>query len=278
MNRIRIGFLGYGTRALDFLMEHPLFDVRYFLAPRSRLCQEVYDAQGRYDRKLTMEIIEDGEQLGKRFAQIDDVECFLMNACPIILDRRALSQMKVFNIHPGDLRYNRGHQPHCWTVLLGEKQTKIVLHRVDEEIDSGSVVKSVDVKVSATDSAGDVLNHAEDKIPILLDALYQHLTEHAEYEGTVKNGGYRRVMTYRDYEIGIEMDTEEQIRRKILSRSMHHGAFFYYGSERVYVDRLLSYGEDVNERAFVRIEEQRRLVYVYLPCRSMVFRLNKIEK
>lgn len=186
--RIRIGFLGYGTRALDSLMEHPLYDVRYFFAPRERLCQDIYDAQERYRESLTMEIIEDNEQLANRFARISDVDCFLMNACPIILNREVLEQMKVFNIHPGDLRYNRGHQPHCWTVLLGEKQTKIVLHTVNEKIDAGSIVKSVDIAVSEDDSAEDVLNHAEDKIPVLLDALYQHLTEHTGYEAAVENG------------------------------------------------------------------------------------------
>ena len=48
MERIRIGFLGYGTRALDALMEHDGFEVKYFLAPVSRLCEDVYNARKRY--------------------------------------------------------------------------------------------------------------------------------------------------------------------------------------------------------------------------------------
>lgn len=278
IDKIRIGFLGYGTRALDYLMGHPLFDVRYFFVPRDRLCRDVYDAQERYHADLNMEIIDDNEQLAARFSQISDADCFLMNACPIILNHDVLSRMKVFNIHPGDLRYNRGHHPHCWTVLLGERQTKIVLHRVNEKIDAGSVVKSVDIAVSEDDSAGDVLNHAEDKIPILLDALYAHLKEHTAYEAVVENGGYRRMMAYEDYEIHLQMDSAGQIKRKILSRSMHHGAFFWHGPERIYVDRILFYEESGRKQegtVTVWVDKQRGTVSIHSAWREIVFRLNE---
>lgn len=278
---IKIGFLGYGTRALDCLMEHPQFEVKYFFAPEAKLCQDVYEAQKRYRDCLEMEVIHNQEQLALRFGQILDVDCFLMNACPIILHHEALSQMRVFNIHPGDLRYNRGHQPHCWTVLLGERMTKIVLHTVGEAIDAGAVIKSVDIGVLAGDSAGDVLNHAEDQIPILLDGLYQHLTEQTDYEMVVENGGYRNVMSYEDYQIHLAIDTEEQINRKILSRSTYHGAFFIYDQKRIYVDAMISY-QEYQERQdsaiTIQMEEKEGLVYIHSIWRSMLFRLNKIEQ
>lgn len=277
MDEIKTGFLGYGVRALDALMEHPKFDVRYFLTPGSRLCQEVYDAGERYQDTLNMEIVDSNEQLAARFAEISDVDCFVMNACPIILNKIVLTQMRVFNIHPGDLRYNRGHQPHCWTVLLGERQTRIMMHAVGEGIDSGGVVGSVDIPVSPEDSAGDVLNHAEDEIPVLLDALYRHLTKDAPYEMVVENGGYRRIMDYKDYELHLEIDTREQIERKILSRSMHHGAFFYYGGKRIYVDSLVTY-EEFREREdgaiTVQFREAEENVYIHSLWRRMVFHLS----
>lgn len=281
MKQIKIGFLGYGTRALDSLMEHPMYDVRYFFAPAARLCKDVYAAQEKYKDCLTMEVIENNKQLAKRFERISDVDCFLMNACPIILNHEVLSKMRVFNIHPGDLRYNRGHQPHCWTVLLGERQTKIVLHAVNEKIDAGKIIKSADVEVSEEDNAGDVLNHAEDQIPVLLSGLYQYLTGQAEYEAVVEGGGYRKIMTYDDYEIRFSIDTKEQMKRKILARSMHHGAFFKYGSNRIYVDEILEYQELKPRQdgpVTVRIEIEEKKVYIHSVWRNMIFRLNKIEK
>lgn len=281
MNQIKIGFLGYGTKALDCLMEHELFDVRYFLAPRARLCEDVYVAKEKYREKLSMEIVENNEDLSKRFAEIKDVDCFLMNACPIILNSEVLRQMRVFNIHPGDLKYNRGHQPHCWTVRLGETETKIVLHTVSEKIDAGKIIKSVEIPVKQEDSATDVLNRAEDQIPILLDGLYQYLTGKTSYESVVEEGLYRKVMVYEDYKLNFWKDSKEEIQRKILSRSMNHGAFFMDHGQRVYVDRMLSFESTMKmseNQVTIQIEKKQELVFVNSSVLGkMVFHLNKIE-
>ena len=273
--RIKIGFIGYGTRALDALMEHPLFEVRYFLAPKTRLCEEVCDAARRYDKQLTMEIVSDNEELAERFNEIDDVDCFLMNACPIILNQKVLERMKVFNIHPGDLHYNRGHQPHMWTVLLGEQETKIVLHTVGTAIDAGFVIKSVRVPVQVEDNAGDVLNHAEDNIPLLLDALYAYLREGAPFEEEVKAGGYRQIMDYRDYEI-VAGDSVETMERKIRARSMNHGAFLQWNGKRIYVDCVTKWIREENETLW-QIEIQEEMVRLQTGKRSIWFHINKVD-
>lgn len=273
--KIRIGFIGYGTRALDALMEHPLFEVRYFLAPKARLCEEVYDAARRYEKQLTMEIVADNEELAKCFGEIRDVDCFLMNACPIILNQKVLERMRVFNIHPGDLHYNRGHQPHMWTVLLGEQETKIVLHTVGTAIDAGFVIKSVRIPVQVQDNAEDVLNHAEDKIPLLLDALYAYLREGASYEEEVMEGGYRRIMDYRDYEI-VAGDSVETMERKIRARSMNHGAFLQWNGKRVYVDSVIKWKKEEKETSW-QIEIQGEMVRLQTGRQSIWFHINKVE-
>jgi len=273
--KIRIGFLGYGTRALDALMEHPLFEVRYFLAPKARLCSEVYDAAERYKEQLTMEVVADNEELAERFAKIDDVDCFLMNACPIILNQRVLDKMKVFNIHPGDLHYNRGHQPHMWTVLLGEKETKIVLHTVGVKIDAGFIIRSITVPVQMQDNAGDVLNHAEDKIPLLLDGLYAHLREGIPPEEEIKTGGYRKIMDYGDYEI-VEGDSIETMERKIRARSMNHGAFLKWDGKRIYVDCMIEWKRE-EHRDLWQVELKDETVRLQTGKQSIRFHMNKIE-
>lgn len=280
MKKIKVGFLGYGTRALEALMEHPKYEVKYFLAPRARLCQDVYDAQEKYKDQLKMEIIEDNEMLAQRFSQIDDVKCFIMNACPIILKRNVLDNMKIFNIHPGDLRYNRGHQPQMWSVLLGEPSTKITLHAVGEQIDAGTIIKSKSISISPQDDALTVLDHAEDQIPYLLDGLYSYLIENALPEGEVQGGEYRRLMIYSDYEISLQEDSFEQIQRKIFARIMNHGAFFQYSGECIYVDKIISY-EQLPKSSLsgitVKIDKEEEKVFVSSLQRKFVFHLNKIE-
>lgn len=278
MRKIAIGFLGYGTRALDSLMEHPLFDVRYFFAPESRLCKDVCEAEEKYRSCLVFGVVKDNEQLAQRFAGIHDVECFLMCACPIILNNDVLSNMRVFNIHPGDLHCNRGHQPHCWTVFYGESVTKIVLHAVGSRVDAGGVVHSVEVPVSPEDDAEMVLSHAEDHIPLLLDKLYEHLTENPGFEETIEQGRYRRVMRFGDYELDFESDDKNRIQRKILSRAMNHGAFFVCGGKRIYVKRLLLYKETAEPaKGGVFIEMAENVVRVRQTWRTMVFWRGKTE-
>ena len=217
---IDIGFLGYGTRALDALMADKRFRVKYFFAPRPRLCEDVYNAADRYKDKLKLEIINNKAMLAERFSQITDVSCFLMNACPFILNEAVLSHMDVYNIHPGSLKTNRGHHPHLWTVLLGEKYTSICIHKVNTQVDLGDVIEEVDIKLTGKENALEVLNLAEDRIPLLLDGLYGYLTGSKGIKYSIDSGMYRPVMTYEDYRLTKD-DSLESADRKIRARAAH---------------------------------------------------------
>lgn len=248
MKKIDIGFLGYGTRALDALMADDRFNVRYFLAPRSRLCSDVFEAEKKYKNFLSLEIISTKAELTERISGIKDVECFLINACPFILTEEILSYMDFYNIHPGDLYTNRGHQPHLWSVMLNERKTKICLHKVNVHIDLGEVIEDAEINLEGNENSFEVLNKAEDRIPFLLDGLYKFLTGQKSVKYTVAEGEYRHTMVYGDYEI-TQSDLPADIDRKIRARYMHNGAFFTYGDKRIYADRILS-SETSSEECF----------------------------
>lgn len=240
MEKIKIGFYGYGTRALDALMEHPDFEVRHFLTPASRLCPEVYEAERRYRKEIPMVAVKNRRELAERIGAVTDVSCFLMNASPIILDEAILSRMHFYNIHPGSLSNNRGHHPHLWSILLDEKETEINLHRVTPEIDLGEVIETVRVPVLPDDTSLTLLNRAEDQIPKLLDTLAAYLRGECGGKGVVREGGYRRMMVYGDYRFDPEHDTLWDMDRKIRARAMHSGGFFEVGDRRIYTDRIIS--------------------------------------
>ncbi len=249
--KISIGFLGYGTRALDALMEHDGFEVKCFIAPVSRLCADVYDARKRYP-DIPFYLAKNNNELAEIFDGIDDVECFLMNACPIILKDFVLEKMDVYNIHPGDIKYNRGHQPHQWTVYLGESESEIVCHQVSPGIDEGKVIGMIKKDIPKDYDALQVLDLLEDQIPLLLDRLYDHIVNNAPILEDIEGGGYRNILTHRDYQIHPENITQdgfkEDMLRKIRTRVMNHGAFFRYGDEMIYVDKFLFEEEGSQER------------------------------
>ncbi|MCR5768344.1 MAG: hypothetical protein K6G45_07630 [Lachnospiraceae bacterium] len=285
MKKISIGFLGYGTRALDALMEDERFEVKAFFAPLSRLCEDVYDAKKKYPGP-EFGIVKDNDDVRKAFERYKGkVECFLMNACPIILNQQVLDVMPVYNIHPGNLTDNRGHQPHLWTVLLAEKESEIVLHEVNPGIDEGKIIAKKIMSIDDSMDSLQVLNLLEDEIPYLLDGLYDHLVNGTPPMEAVFGGEYRRVMVYQDYEFSPEnMDAPgflEDVLRKIRARAMHHGAYFIYRDERIYVDRLLD-DERLTEagglNGEVEIEFHGTVVMLRKNDRQLVFRLNKREQ
>lgn len=152
--QLKVGFLGYGTRGLDALMTHPDFQVNYFFAPRTRICQDVRDARERYRGRFQYAEVENNRDLAARFAQARDVDCFVMNACPIILNQVFWTGWTCLISIPGTWRITGGIIPHLWTVLLGETASRITLHAVNCRIDDGVVIKSVEEAISPEDSAG----------------------------------------------------------------------------------------------------------------------------
>lgn len=281
METIKIGFYGYGTRALDALMAHPDFTVMHFLTPKSRLCAEVYEAEQRYRRHFPMVTVSGRKELEREIAGIHDVSCFLMNASPIILDETILGRMDFYNIHPGNLRNNRGHHPHLWSILLDEKETEINLHRVTAEIDLGEVIETVRVPVLRNDTARTLLDRTEDQIPELLTALAAYLRGERGVRGVICEGGYRRKMTYEDYRFDPEKDTLQDMDRKIRTRAMHSGGFFEAGERRIYADRILTGAERqtanaVTDPAAYELTEKNGRVILRRGDMETVFAVSKI--
>lgn len=279
MDQINIGFLGYGTRALDALMEHPLFSVKYFIAPQSRLCEDVYEAHAKYSH-IPFYVVRDNDELAAVLSECSDVTCFLMNACPIILNDKTLDKMPVFNIHPGDLRHNRGHQPHMWTILLGETESRIVLHEVTPKIDDGVVVRSETIDVTDEDDGLTLLNRLEDRIPYLLDGLYDYLCKDAPPEDEIHNGDYRRVLTYEDYRIDFARVEDDnfvtETSRKIRARAPKHGAFFHFDDKMIYVNEMLTVTDIEPMRDDVLVEIKGEIVWVEAGKKRFQFRLCQI--
>ncbi len=283
MDKINVGFLGYGTRALDALMAHDGFEVKHFIAPMSRLCEDVYTAKRRYP-DLDFAIVRNNEELLASLREMRGIDCFVMNACPIILREDVLAVMPVYNIHPGSLRCNRGHQPHLWTVLLGEKESEIVLHTVTAGIDEGAVIGREVCSIGEEMDALSVLNCLEDRIPTLLDSLYEHITKGRPPLSVETGGIYRRVMVHSDYEFSLnDLNNMDQglfladVLRKIRARSMHHGAFFVHNEERIYVDRLLDDESIPLSEEVVSVSLHGSVVFIEHGGRRLVFRVNKRE-
>lgn len=277
MEKIKIGFLGYGTRALDALMADERFDVRYFFAPLSRVDECVYKARVDYP-DIPFFYVKNNKELSDLFDNCREADYFLMNACPIILNEDVLGKKDVYNIHPGSLYTNRGHQPHQWTVLLGERRSEIVCYKVAPGIDEGLLVGRCEEEIPAGADALQVLDLLEDQIPKLLDRLYDHLTLDTPFVEECTGGAYRKNLDYHDYQIIArdigKPDFYDDMMRKIRARVMNHGAFIMHNNQRVYVDKLL-YEEAGSETESISLHG--KCVFIEGRNKRYILRLNHIE-
>ena len=277
MEKIRIGFLGYGTRALDALMADERFDVRYFIAPISRVDECVYKARKDYPT-IPFHYVKDNAELAALFEKYNEADIFLMNACPIILKESVLKIKDVYNIHPGSLLTNRGHQPHQWTVLLGEEKSEIVCYKVALGIDEGLLVGRCEENIPKDADALQVLDLLEDRIPNLLDKLYEHLTADTPFVKECAGGDYRQNLDHHDYQIIPEDIGKayfyDDMMRKIRARVMNHGAFIQWEGKRIYADTLL-YEEAGSQEVGVRVHG--KCVFLEGCGKRYILRLNHIE-
>jgi methionyl-tRNA formyltransferase len=78
-----------------------------------------------------------------------------------------------FNIHPGPLPQYRGADPVFYQIKQREKYAAITIHKLDEGLDSGDIVMSEKISLSATDTYGML----EMKLGILAQKQVETLTK-----------------------------------------------------------------------------------------------------
>ncbi|HEY1351464.1 MAG TPA: methionyl-tRNA formyltransferase [Ktedonobacteraceae bacterium] len=70
--------------------------------------------------------------------------CFPQRLPPELL---AIPRLGALNVHPSLLPANRGPQPLFWTFRLGQRQTGVTIHLMDERLDSGDILAQESIEV-----------------------------------------------------------------------------------------------------------------------------------
>lgn len=230
-SQIRIGYIGRSEKIIKELLGSKNFNLSMVLWEGVKeidpsLC-DTLGAQG-----ITVHAVGELEEIVRL---INDSECkrFIMYQCRFILPLEILEKAEVFNIHPGSLQTNRGANPIVWTVLLREPATCMTLHRVNEKIDQGILIKESWVNVTPNDDCNSLESKMEERISDLLNALELHIK--GELPGTeIAPGQYRRRLQEKDYTIQ-EDDSIEVISAKIRSQVKYRGAVLIVGDKKLYV-------------------------------------------
>lgn len=74
----------------------------------------------------------------------------LLESCP----------MGFYNLHPSPLPSYRGADPMFWQLKNGERQSAVVLHRIDKGVDTGPVLDSIGFEIRSDDTHNTLRNSA----------------------------------------------------------------------------------------------------------------------
>lgn len=234
--KLEIGYIGFSEKIVYMLMESERFVLTGVVWEKTRY---ISDSLVRILQRNKVAIYMVGNKHQAAEA-IEKIACkqFLMYQFSYILPVETVQRYKVFNIHPGDLRTNRGANPLIWTLLLREENAYMSLYQVSEKIDIGLLVAEICIPVDEADNSKTLPIKTEDVIPDLMEKLYIHLTK--KTATTLIDGGiYRRRIQESDYTIDLNADSLEIIQAKIQSQAAYRGAvlvidnikFFVTGAE-----------------------------------------------
>jgi len=148
----------------------------------------------------------------------------LVSGFGIIIGADEVSSRPIFNFHPGDLATNRGPTPAVWSILQGDSEAKMTLHRMGEKVDTGLVIAQKTVPVLPDDTVPVLSARLEETVPELLLSLADYLEGARPPVGEVSDGIYRARVVEKDYTIDPDRDSIEVIGRKVRSQAAWHGA------------------------------------------------------
>ena len=103
-----------------------------------------------------------------------DCDLLVSVACPLIIDKIIIDYPKYgcINFHAGYLPKYRGINPSFWVLLNEEKFSAITIHKMDEKIDNGPIIKQEVFKIENNETLYSLLKKISKNGPsVLVEAI-----------------------------------------------------------------------------------------------------------
>lgn len=88
--------------------------------------------------------------------------------------------VNAINIHGSLLPKYRGRTPHVWSIINGEEMAGISCHLIDEGVDTGKVIRQIEVEIENQDTGYSLLKKYEKRYPELLINSLEDLNNNKE--------------------------------------------------------------------------------------------------
>ena len=102
----------------------------------------------------------------------------------ISLDIAAELPFGIINLHASPLPEYRGAQPVYWQIRHGVRNTMLVAHKLDTDIDTGDIVAQLPINIAPYDTYNLVMGKVVEQAIHLVDQLVHEIQSHGTLSGT----------------------------------------------------------------------------------------------
>lgn len=145
------------------------------------------------------------------------------------------------NIHGSLLPKYRGRTPHVWSIINNEKYTGVTAHFIDENCDTGAIVKQEKIEISEFDTGASLLEKYTPVYLKMIDELLREVQEDkiiASFQDESK-ATYFNKRTPDDGAINWDWQ-KERIRNWVRAQAHPYpGAFTVLKNQRVIIDEVV---------------------------------------
>ncbi len=231
----KICYMGFNEDIILELLDSKDFELCYVITQKDRLSKTMLKLLK--ISKIPYYIVENKNDLLKYEEMYDNVDFILSYCFGIIIPTSIVEKHKCFNIHPGDLKTNRGPYPLVRNILNNDKEAMITLHKIGKEIDTGTIIGYYKVLIENDDDNVTLLTKLNEGLANLLNELANYSDE-KEYP-IIENGTYYKMVNQEQILIN-ENDNYQEINKKIRAQKSYGGALYRYKDYLVRISKIES--------------------------------------
>jgi methionyl-tRNA formyltransferase len=233
--KFKVNYIGDSVNFIDFLNKDRRYKLQKVFCEKKRISDDLSAVCGQ-----NLISVKTKEYLESKILS-DKYPCdfFLIYSSNLIISKKLIEKFDFYNFHPGSLRDNRGRNPIVWSIILGERQSALSLHKISVEIDAGIVISENKVPVKDTDTFTVLQHRLENRIPSALDELEFFLLGKMKGKAISAPGIYRPKIQEKDFTIDLSKDSIRIIKRKVNSQNVYSGALITHNNQTFYLTKVI---------------------------------------
>ncbi len=186
------------------------------------------------------------------------------------------------NIHGSLLPKYRGRTPHVWAIINGENETGVTAHLMDEDCDSGSIVKQLKIPIDYNDTGASILQKFNAiYLEILNDVINDITSDHLKFiKQENEFATYFGKRTPDDGEINWNWQ-KERIRNWVRAQAdPYPGAFTFMNDKKIIIDEIsyCDYGFSEEESNGTVVKVVNKKPYIKTPNGVVILEKLREEK